>query len=227
MIRILPSIRHTRQWRTGQLWYAGGRQNECELYQQQCVRQVVGHDVASKPTHLRLHLTTKELVVEKSPLRHDDGFEHTEDFDGHLDLHGTSFFFNLKFVCGEGGFQNRTMRETHHFVRAQLDHLLCFPDATKRFINILDGDCSHRLMPKFRFLLAKKRFEGVRPQVFVGDTHAFQSFWSKQVGGPDAKGMAEDKKKMLGQFFTTRHDYILRGLSAPQHRQHAPCCQVH
>lgn len=212
MTRILPSIRHTRQWRAAQTWYAGGRQNECELYQQQCVRQVVGHDVASKPTHLRLHLTTKALIAEKAPLRHDDGFEYTEDFDGHLDVSGTLFFFNLKFVCGVGGSQNRTMRETYHFVQTQLEHLVSFPDASKRFINILDGDCSHRFMPKFRFLLAKDHFQAVCPQVFVGDTHAFQEYWSKQVGVP---GKMADKKKILGQFFTTRHDYILQGLSVP------------
>lgn len=214
MIHICPSIEQTKEWRLQQSWYFGGKQNECELFQQQCIQQITGHALNMK-TNLRLNLTTNTLQHVKAPLLNDDGFEYTEDFDGSMQIHGPTFYFNLKFVCGAGGAQNRTLRETYHFIQSQLEHLLSSAGEEKYFINILDGDGSNRYMPKFHYLLGKDRFQKIRQMVFVGDTHQFQSFWQKFL--PNRK---MDRKQELGQFYTTNHQYILQNMSIPGHISH-------
>lgn len=203
---ICPSNEQTKEWRTNQPWYAGGKQNECELFQQQCVRQIIGHDITMK-TNLRLNLMTNQLHHVRAPLLKDDGFEYTEDFDGSIQSYGFTFYFNLKFVCGTGGAQNRTLRETYHFINSQLEFLLA-SNSAHYFINILDGDGSNRYMTKFHYLIEKKKFSKVRNRIFVGDTHQFQSFWFK------------NKKQSLGQFYTTNCDYILQNMEIPSHVSH-------
>jgi hypothetical protein len=46
----------------------------------------------------------------------DDGYEYSENFDGLILKNNNKFYFNLKFVCGNGGAQTRTLREIYHFI---------------------------------------------------------------------------------------------------------------
>jgi len=215
---IIQSVEQTKEWRMNQPWYANGKQNECELFQHQCIRQITGHDPHTK-TNLRLNLQTKEMKRLKSPLLEDDGFEYTEDFDGYLLLQEFMFYFNLKFICHTGGSQNRSLRETYHFIQAQMEHLIQFPNPNIYFVNILDGNGSHRYMSKFHHLVGKQKFQSVRPQVFVGDMFGFQGFWQNFLSQQQKKN-AMEKKKSLGQFYTTNYEYILQGLVIPDNINH-------
>lgn len=219
MISILPSCEQTKDWRHHQSWYANGKQNECELFQKQCLRQITGM-VVPPNTHLRLHFPTKEMRHVRN-LNDSDGFEYTEDFDSVMVVFGITLYFNLKFVCHAGGAQTRTLRETYHFIQAQLEHLLLFPQQTILFVNILDGNQSHRAMDKFQHLLHKPMFDPVRQHVFIGDTHQFQQFWQnfvlkKKHQEEETTLMTMKKRKQeLGQFYTTNYEYILQNLSVP------------
>lgn len=216
MISILPSSEQTKQWRSGQPWYVGGKQNECEVFQQKCLHQITGQEL-TRNTHLRLHLDTKELTYKKNPLLHEDGFEYTEDFDGCLNVMKYLFYVNLKFVCSVGGSQYRTLRETYHFIQTQLEHLVRFPDPNKYFVNILEGNCSHQSKTKFNYLLKKEKFSSVQHQVFVGDMFQFQTFWQEFFSLQQQETENTMKKKQqLGQFFTTNYHYILQNLWIPE-----------
>ena len=129
---ILPSDEQSKEWRLEQSWYMNGKQNECELFQKECVRQIIGLDISIK-TSFRLRLDTFDMVEIKNPLAEQDGFEYTEDMDGHVSIHDTIFYFNLKFVCGVGGAQTRTLRETYHFIKTQLQHLLQTPEKNNKY----------------------------------------------------------------------------------------------
>lgn len=217
---ILSSHGQSKEWRLEQSWYTNGKQNECELFQKECVYQITGFDISSK-TNFRLRLDTFELRQIKNPLAEEDGFEYTEDMDGFVSIHNMTLYFNLKFVCGVGGAQNRTLRETYHFIKAQLYHLLQSPDKDAYFINILDGDGSHCHMSKFRFLLEKDMFREVKSRVFVGDTHQFERFW-KQFSSCHKKETITNMKtkRELGQFYTTNYQYILQNLHVPEEATH-------
>ena len=78
-------------------------------------------------------------------------------------------YINLKFVCDNGGAQNRSLK-TYHFVHAQLNHIREKGTGEKHkfFVNILDRDTSSKCMNKFNHLLMKYD-EDIRRNVFVGD----------------------------------------------------------
>lgn len=216
MITIVPSVEHTQQWRASQSWYTDGKQNECEWFQQQCLRQITGYDLL-KNTNMRLHLETKELLYQKNPLALQDGFEYTEDFDTCLKAMNYCFYFNLKFVCSVGGSQYRTLRETYHFIQTQLEHLVLFPDPSHYFINILDGNCSHQSKTKFEYLWRKEKYRSVQQQVFIGDMFQFQQFWHNFFPSPpQEKTITMKNKQQWGQFFTTHYQYILQNLYIPE-----------
>jgi hypothetical protein len=214
MIQIIPSNQQTKEWRLQQNWYLNGKKNECEIFQKMCLEQITGHNLPNS-THLRLHFPTKDLYHLKT-LDGDDAFDYTEDFDTYLFVFGVSLYFNLKFVCDPGGAQTRTLRETSHFIHAQMKHLLLFP-GKKIFINILDGNQSNRSMSKLSHVLTKPEFSSVRHQVFIGDTHQFQHFWDEFLSknNKQEEGKNMKKKKELGQFYTTNYGYILQNVSIP------------
>ena len=67
-------------------------------------------------------------MVEKTrPMKEEDGYEYSEDFDGSITSNDTKWLFNLKMICDNGGAQTRSLREVYHFIATQLDHLLLFP----------------------------------------------------------------------------------------------------
>ena len=92
-------------------------------------------------------------------MKNNDGYEWSENFDGLLLINNKKYYFNLKFVCGNGGSQTRTLREVNHFIKYQLEYLIKYNNINNNiyFINILDGDASYNNMNKFIFLLNKKK----------------------------------------------------------------------
>lgn len=106
----------------------------------------------------------------KYPMKFDDGYDYTENFDGVQDLDDVSIYVNMKCVCGQGGSQERTLRdETHMFVRCQLEYMLATNDQSLYFANVLDGDKSKKSMVYFQNLLNKPKYINVNNRVFVGE----------------------------------------------------------
>jgi hypothetical protein len=174
LIHVISSHLQTKEWRLAQSWYKNGKHNECEIFQKKLVKQIIGIDC--KKTNFRINLETKEMVQLKNPLVKNNGFEWTENFDGHIN---NTFYFNFKMICESGGSQTRSLKDVYQFITAQLEHLKIHNKHDKYFINILDGKESYRHRYKFKFLL--KKYNNINQYVFVGDTHCFKHYWKSKI----------------------------------------------
>lgn len=183
-ILIPPSSYQTKLWRQNQKWYRGGKHNECELYQRDLIEKIT--KLPCNKSDKRFNIYNKLLIDNKYPMKNKDGFEWTEDFDGHtvyddkINNRIVNYYFNLKIICDAGGAQTRSLREVYHFISVQLEHCILFPDDSIYFINILDGNTCYKHMDKFNYLLNKPQYCFVRHRIFVGDMNSFQEFWLKK-----------------------------------------------
>lgn len=157
-------------------WYKNGKSNECEKYQRNIVENIT--NAICKKTNTRINIHTYELKDITCPLKTDDGFDWTENFDGFQQIRGNNIYYNLKMVCDAGGAQTRTLREVHHFIKAQLENTLQNVIQDTYFVNILDGDESFRHSGKFQKLKNNEKYHSIKSYVFVGDTHEFKKWWS-------------------------------------------------
>jgi hypothetical protein len=176
-ILIPQSYYQTKAWRKTRSWYKGGKSNECEKYQIALIEKIT--KTTLNKTHTRINMETYEITSTSRPMKNDDGYEYTENFDGLLIKGTNKYYYNLKFVCDAGGAQTRTLREVYHFIKCQMEYLIKF-DATANanantyFINILDGDeCFHN-MDKFLYLLNKEQYKHIQKYVFIGSLYDFQ-----------------------------------------------------
>jgi len=172
---IVGGSKQTKNWRKKQEWYKTGKSNECEKYQIGLIYDITKQTKFEK-TNDRLNMETLELKSVKYPLKEDDGFDWTENFDLKL-VSDKTIYFNLKFVCSEGGSQTRSMREVYHFMKTQIKYLQVSSEKIY-FINILDGDGAHKFMQKFSKLLSKHS-KKIQRYIFVGDMLDFKEFYSK------------------------------------------------
>ncbi len=124
-------------------------------------------------THTRINWMNNELVNKSQPMKEEDGFDYTEDFDGKQIFASNTVLVNLKSVVGTGGSQTRTLRECYIFVNAQLNYLLKSKTMDCLFANIFDGDEASSKMKMFRYLLALPEFSTVKKYVYVGDLKGY------------------------------------------------------
>lgn len=178
LILIPSSYYQTKIWRKNQKWYISGKYNECEKYQINMIEQILKIKLAK--TDDRINIETFKLSNNRYPLKNEDGYEWTENFDAKITIKNNLYYFNLKFVCDNGGAQTRSLREVYHFFRIQLQYLLLFNKNNTYFINVLDGDTSYKNMNKFIFLLNKPKYKPIIKYVFIGSLFQFQSFYKKQ-----------------------------------------------
>jgi hypothetical protein len=122
----------------------------------------------------RINMETNEIISKKNPMINNDGYEWSENFDGLLIKNNNKYYFNLKFVCDNGGSQTRTLREVYHFIKYQMKYLIKFNMNNIYFINILDGDTIYNNMDKFKFLISKEKYKQVIKYVFIGSLYDFQ-----------------------------------------------------
>lgn len=170
--KITPSRLQNKDWRKSQEWYENGKRNECEIYQRKLIEEITGESCPK--TSERINSETYELRVLRYPMKRDDAFDWTEDFDGKQSTSSRTIYYNLKMVVGKGGAQTRTLREVSHFVKAQLDYLcLSNNDNIAYFVNILDGDDSFRLYEKYYTILNKEKYKDIKDFVYIGDMHGF------------------------------------------------------
>jgi len=129
-------------------------------------------------TSTRINKRTKEMRHDiAQPMKRDDGFDWTEDFDGKQVFDEKEVFINLKSVVGTGGSQTRTLRdECYPFIEAQLQYLCASTNKTQHFANIFDGDEAAAKMRMYNYLLGLPEYSAVRSQVYVGDLCGYFSW---------------------------------------------------
>lgn len=160
---IPPSYIQTKTWRNNQYWYKNGKSNECEKYQIKIIEDIL--KIKVEKTSERININTYELAYNKNPLIKSDGYDWSENFDGKIIKSNITYYFNLKFVCDNGGAQTRTLREVYHLIK--------YNNTTIKFINILNGDTCYKNMNKFNYLLNKNK--EYNKYIFIGSLYDFQN----------------------------------------------------
>ena len=178
-VLIPSSFYQTKIWRKNQKWYKNGKHTECEKYQLNLIEKIIKLKLVK--TEDRINTETYKIVSTKFPMKKDNGYEYTENFDYTISTKKSTVYFNLKFVCERGGSQTRSLREVYHFIRYQLEYLITFNSQNVFFVNILDGDEVYRNIDKFTFLYNKERYRDVVKYVFIGDLNTFQTKWYRLV----------------------------------------------
>lgn len=168
---VVPHHVQTKSWRQLQPWYSSGKHSECERYQFAVLSAYCGVCL-EKRRGLRLNVESAEMRVILHPNKANELLQWTEDFDGEVRVGSRQFLFNLKFVCGSGGAQTRSMREVYHFIKAQTRFAKDNVNGVA-FVNILEGDGVGPFMVELKELAS--------PRVFVGDMVDFQAWWFSKV----------------------------------------------
>ena len=174
-VLIPSSYYQTKIWRKSRDWYNGGKSNECEKYQIDKIQSITRLKLVK--TFKRMNLESFEIVDKKYPLKDTNGFEYTETFDGVQIIDNEFFYYNLKFVCDNGGSQTRSLREVYHFIKTQLEYLVINKNSKIYFINILDGNTSYEAFNKYNYLKNKPQYIEIKKYVFIGDLAQFQLYW--------------------------------------------------
>lgn len=165
---MISSKDQTKEWRKNQDWYINGKKNECELYQKRQFQEIVQTPI--RKTSKRLFMLDNTLVRMSNPLKTEEGFEYTENFDAEFKYHDITFLVNFKFTCDQGGAQLRTLREVYHFIKTQVEYIKKNPNQKIYFINILDGNTAYQHKNQFKNLKSDK--------VFIGDMQEFSIHWN-------------------------------------------------
>lgn len=162
-------------------------------------------------TSTRINLRTHKLENIKNPNTKAYGFDYSEDFDGCQILPNRStdtIYINFKCIVGQGGAQTRSLREVYWFIEGQLQTLInqlrqlqITPHQTTElrsggannihFANILDGDCCHKYMPQFTYLLNLPEYSSVKNKIYIGDLHTYCYSWFPQKFKPSTPSSVE------------------------------------
>lgn len=178
-MNIVASSLQTIDWRKKQSWYKNGKHNECELYQLNNLKIITNKNIIK--TYDRINIADLIISSVRNPLKLKNGYDYTENFDGTIDLGKNKLYINLKFVCGNGGAQTRTLREVYHFIKYQLEYLYINNMVNIYFINILDGDEANKHICKFQYLVNNKKYNKIKSNIYIGDTKEFIEWWKKLV----------------------------------------------
>jgi hypothetical protein len=179
-IFIVKSKYQNKEWRQNSSWYGNSRIGSCEKYQLDLLHKIT-KNICVK-SGIRINIFNHIMKKLKEPFKHIDGFEWTEDFDGYFEKNNKKYYVNLKFVCSEGGAQNRTLKLVYDFIYHQLNYLILHNHNNNNneiFLNILDGDCSYSKINHIKNILNKDMFQDVKNNIFIGDMYEFQNWWIK------------------------------------------------
>jgi hypothetical protein len=182
LYNITSSKYQTKEWRKSQSWFKTGRSNECEKYQEKILRLYLSKynlNISKKEANkYRMNLFDNNLIYISEFKKNiniswnDLSFEFSENFDFILEEKNNIILFNLKFICENGGFQIRSLKEVYHFINSQYNFICNHNkqiEKTIYFVNILDGEFCSQNMNKFRFLQTKYIKYLNYSNVFVGD----------------------------------------------------------
>jgi hypothetical protein len=156
----------------------GGGSKGPENYQREQI--IIGTRRECNTTNIRINWRKMEMVDISQPMRENDGFDYTENFDGKQIFSQNTVWINLKSVVGAGGSQTRTLRdECYPFVNYQLEYLLKSKKTDCYFANIFDGDQAALKMKMFHYLLDLPEYSEVKKYVYVGDLKGYFTFASE------------------------------------------------
>ena len=153
---------------------AGGKgSRKPEEYQRENIIIGTGHPCPT--TQTRINWRKNEMMENLQPMRKDDGFDYTENFDGkQIFSPNMVVWINMKSVVGKGGSQTRTLRdECDQFINAQLNYLVKSEKTDCYFANIFDGDEAASKMKMFKYLLGLPEFHSVKKYIYVGDLKSY------------------------------------------------------
>lgn len=177
----ISSELQTKDWRKEQEWYNNGKQNESEKHQLFEIFQITLRNPSKTNKRILMGDDEVKIVDKRNPLSEENGFEYTENFDGYLNVNDKDMYFNLKFVCDQGGAQTRTLREVYHFIKHQIKYALQKRNNTY-FFNILDGDGCFKTKDKFKYLIknySEEDIDYLNKYIYIGDMFNFQNFWNQ------------------------------------------------
>jgi hypothetical protein len=167
-----------RQILHGKVAGGAGSRNP-EEYQRQKI--IEGTNVSCPTTKTRINKRTNVMEDISHPMKKDNGYDYTENFDGLQIFDTKKIYVNLKSVVGKGGTQTRTLRdECYPFIEAQLNFLIKSSPDDIYFANIFDGDEASDNMSKFHYLCNLSEYFGVRGRVYVGDLQGYFG-WLKTI----------------------------------------------
>jgi hypothetical protein len=175
-----------------------------ENWQREMIEKYTG--LPCPKTNTRINLRTHKLENIKNPNTKTNGFDYSEDFDGCQIVDSSpqskkQIYINMKCIVGQGGAQTRSLREVYWFIEGQLQTLIKLanqPGQTQPaqqsnniyFVNILDGDCCHKFMPQFNYLLGLPEYAAVKNNIYVGDLHTYCHYWFPQKFKPSTASSA-------------------------------------
>ena len=161
----------------------GGSSRNHEVYVRQQIVSGTGQPCST--TQTRINWVKNEMKDISHPMKNDDGFDYTENFDGIQLFGNNTVLINMKSVVGTGGSQTRTLRdECYKFVHAQLSYLLGTPAKNHYFANIFDGDEASQRMKHFNNLLSRSEYSEVKKYVYVGDLKGYFDWLNATVCRP-------------------------------------------
>lgn len=173
-VLMISSKFQTKEWRKIQKWYNNGKFNECEKFQLISIKKITNLNIFKCFDRINC----EEMVIEeiKFPFKWDNGYEYTENFDGKIEINNYKIYFNLKFVCDQGGAQTRTLKNVYNFIKCQ--YRVISENSNIIIINILDGDESFRNINKFLYI--KKKYPHLEYICFIGDLYNFNYWYMKR-----------------------------------------------
>jgi hypothetical protein len=150
----------------------GSGSTKPELYQRSKI--IEGTGVSCNKCDIRINKRTNSLDKSAHPMKKENGYDYTENFDGYQEINNKNIYLNLKSVVGAGGSQTRTLRdECYPFVEAQLNFLKLYPESNTYFANIFDGDQAAKNMNKFQYLCSLDEYCSIKSRVYVGDLKGY------------------------------------------------------
>ena len=158
----------------------GGGSRKPEQYQREQIEFGTGRPCG--PTQTRINWRKNEMIKKPQPMRNEDGFDYTENFDGKQVFGEIEVWVNMKSVVGGGGSQSRALRDQcYPFVKAQLEFLLKLRKIDCFFANIFDGDYASSMMKMFHYLLRLPEYSTVKKYVYVGDLKNYFAWLKENV----------------------------------------------
>ena len=177
--KIFPSKNQTKKWRIEQEWYNNGKHNECEKYQIEIINTIINKPLEKSKKRFNCETQSFEDII--NPLSLKNGYEYTENMDGYCFLNKNDYYFNLKFICDQGGAQNRSLREVYTFIKQMYEHIYNNKLTTTYFINILDGDCANTNIEKIKYLSEKDKYKDINKYVYIGVMYNFVDWWKNHI----------------------------------------------
>ena len=203
---IVKSQNQTKFWRRAQSWYKTGKSNECELFQRKMVENITNKKCAKTDVRLNWDTLSLEKIKypnkQEDGFEWTEDFDGFQKIDQCNFYHNFKMICDkggaqtrtlrevYHFVKTQADYLNKLNNFAPTILPSNNDQLVPYnknkeeqniisliPTNKLYFINILDGDESHRHMDKFQYLLKKEKYASVKDNIFVGNMDDFSKMF--------------------------------------------------